>query len=195
MQAGITAVILSKTPQNRVIEGVDVVEYISTCKNAKELHDARINSLWLVKTSHFFWLDDDDDLPDDYLDVLQDCLDTQVAIAYTNEVAIDVETGQRTVFTKAPYDQTKHAKDPLFIHSLALCQTELARAACMVIPRGTYVTEGVLYFELAKHGAAFIDRIGYIWNRKKSGVSLSMPSIVRGLINNITYNTKQLEVV
>ena len=90
-------------------------------KRAADVQAAWFDAIDLVDTSHFFFIDDDDELPPGHADVLERCLDSGTAIAYTDELV----NGERR--TRAPYTQEAHLKDPTLLHHLVLCDTALAR--------------------------------------------------------------------
>lgn len=181
----ISAVILSANPVDRQIDGVRVVEHVSRFCDAETLLDARMAALRKVETEWFFFLDDDDELPSDYLRVLQRCVDAGAALAYTHEL-IREEGKPEALRRSEPYSQALHLKTPLLVHHLAVCRTADARSAAAHLPRGTYALEPLLYWEMAKRGAAFIDEIGYIWNRSKTGLSRH-PTLHRGLVHALLW--------
>lgn len=188
MRSGITAVVLSAQPVRRKLPGLEVVNYVSQFRDAAGLLDARINSIGHVKTSHFFWLDDDDELPEDYLDVLSECLATKAPLAYTRELC--VMGNQSWVSPNGPYCAERHAQQPMFVHHLALCRTSCAAEAWRCLPRGCYAPEPLLYYELARQGSAFVDRVGYIWHRKPGGLSTT-PDVVCSQARAAIYNVKR----
>ena len=165
----VSAVILSSKPVNRVIPGITVVPHVSVFSDIAALLAARLKAIEKVQTPHFFFLDDDDDLPENYLDVLQHSLDAKAAVAYTNEVVR--ESGCELVARSAPYNQALHLQNPMLIHHLALCDTQAAKSIIARIPQGVFAFEPIFYFELAAQGAAHVDRVGYVWNKSASGLS------------------------
>lgn len=190
MRAGITALILSAQPHHREIPGLEVVNYVSQFNDAAGLLDSRINSIGHVKTSHFFWLDDDDYLPDDYLDVLEECLAADKPLVYTREEVY--RDGRWFVRNTAPYSQAVHAANPMLVHHLTLCQTVRAAEAWRRLPRGCYAPEPLLYYELATQGVAFVDRVGYRWNRGQNGLSRKA-DIIFSQYNALKYNQRRWE--
>jgi len=184
----VTAVILSSKPVTTTIPGVAVVSHVSTFSDAAGLLNARIAALDKVLTERFFFLDDDDVLPDNYLDVLERCIDTGAAVAYTNEL-IRLEDGTERVRKSGPYSQSAHFSDFMLIHHLAVCRTDAARRAAAVIPRGTYGAESLLFFQAAKEGAQWVDEIGYVWVPKKTGLS-NHPSLLIGHIQSATWASR-----
>ena len=66
-----TAIMFSRTPLQREVPGVIVLNPVQTVNGPDEMHAARLGSIRRVKTPWCFFLDDDDDLPADYLDVLE----------------------------------------------------------------------------------------------------------------------------
>lgn len=181
----ISAVILSARPVDKQIDGVPVVAHVSRFSDAESLLAARMAALQKVKTRWFFFLDDDDDLPAGYLRVLQACVDADAAVAYTHEL-IRQEGKPEVVRRSEPYSQALHLKTPMLIHHLAVCRTADARSAAAYLPRGTYAFEPLMYWELAKRGAAFIDEVGYIWNPSNTGLSRH-PTVHRGLVRALLW--------
>lgn len=176
----ITAVILSGRPLVRRIEGVETLVHVSRFADAAGLLDQRMAALQKVKTEWFFYLDDDDTLPPNYRDILTRCVAVDTPLAYTNEQVND------TLWTKAPYTQEAHLKNPLLVHHLAVCRTEAAQKAARVIPRGTFAVEPLLFFQVAKQGATWINETGYLWNRKPTGLSWH-PTLTRGLVRALLW--------
>lgn len=133
--------------------------------SAFDVQAAWLDAIELVDTPHFFFIDDDDALPEDHLDVLEACLATGAGIAYTDELA-----GDRL---RAPgsYSQAAHLDDATLLHHLVLCETALAKEVARGLPRGHYWPEMMLFWEMAKRGgAAYVPRVGYHWNVRETGL-------------------------
>lgn len=171
----ISAVVLSAKPVGMTIPEVSVVGHVSTFSDAAGLLDARLAALEKVTTEWFFFLDDDDELPADYLRVLERCVSAGTPLAYTDELVNGVRR------RSAPYSQDAHLKDALLVHHLAVCRTDAALRAARVIPRGCFAVEPLLYWQVAKEGATYIDEVGYSWRRGPAGLSRH-PSLTRGLV-------------
>lgn len=165
----ITAVVLTAGEYERRFDGIEVLVQRQAIRTPGELLAARFQAILAVRTEHFFFLDDDDDLPDDYLDVLQACVNARCAIAYTDEL-VRLPDGTESVRKSASYSQTAHLTDPLLAHHLVLCDTDQARRAAVELPRGHYCPEFMLYWALAKQDAAYIPRVGYVWNKGEHGM-------------------------
>ncbi len=170
----VTAVILSASPLRKKIEGVDVLNHVSRFGDAEGLLRERLRSIEKVQTPWFFVLDDTDELPRDYLGLLDRCMQANVPVAYTNELMAG------KLIRSAEYSQEAHLDNPILIHHLAVCKTEAALRAAEVIPRGCYAAEPLLYFQMAKEGAKWFDEVGYIWNKKPGGLS-EHPTLSRGI--------------
>jgi len=183
----VTAVILSASLQRarRSIDGVRVLTHVGRFGDAAGLLDARLAALQRVDTEWFFFLDDDDELPPDYLRVLDLCKTAGTPIAYTDE-KIAHESGGFIVRKSSDYSADKFIANRMLIHHLAVCRTEAALRASSVIPRGTYAVENLLFFEVAKGGATYIPEVGYIWHRRNTGLSRH-PSILIGMIQSATW--------
>lgn len=147
-------------------------------QRASDVRDAWFDAVNLVETTHFFFLDDDDELPEDYASVLKDCLSENVAVAYTDELI------NERVWKQEPYSQETHLRQPGLIHHLALCRTEIAREAIRRLPRGDFWPEMLLFWEMAKiGGASYVPRIGYRWNQRPEGLH-SQRFTVKGIYNS-----------
>ena len=169
----ITAVILSKAPVQREILGVTVVNHVSRFTTASGLLQARMDAMNLVKTPHFFFLDDDDELPEDYTAVLARCVAASVAVAYTDELVVN-DAGVGTVRYSEPYSEDAFLASAVLIHHLAVCRTTDALHVRDHVPRGEFMFENLFYFELAKRGAKYVPGVGYIWRRNPTGLSRGM---------------------
>lgn len=181
----ISAVILSAKPVERTIPGCEVVNHVSKFTEAKGLLEARLASLAKIETEWFFWLDDDDELPDDYQRVLDRCMSVREPLAYTDEVITNAN-GTMHRRRSVPYSQTRHVHDMTLIHHLAVCRTEAALRAAEKIPRGLYAVENLLFFQVAKEGARYVDEVGYIWHRRDTGLNRD-PSLLIGLVQSATW--------
>lgn len=165
----ITAIVLSARPVARSIPGVTVLPSVQKIASMTQLHDARLNVLHRVTTEFCFYLDDDDELPEDYLAVLHECASHDLPLTYTNELVR--YRSKEHVRVMPPYDRGNHRSTPELVHHLALMRAGDAKKQAERLPRGDFWTEHMLYFALAEHGAAHINRVGYIWNRSESGIS------------------------
>jgi hypothetical protein len=126
-----------------------------------------------VETDWFFFLDDDDQLPSNFLEVLARAIEMAdkegAAMAYTNELIIN-DAGIRVESRKEPYSQDVHIGNPLLCHHLVLGRTAVAKEAVLRLPRGDFLPEPMVYFEMAKKGAVWLDEIGYHWHRGAGGL-------------------------
>lgn len=168
-RARFTAIVLSAKPVKLQIPGVDVLASVQAITSVSQLYDIRLDVIENVGTEFCFYLDDDDDLPPDYLSVLEECASHSLPLTYTDELIR--YQGAENVRQSAEYDATIHANTPMFVHHLAVMRTADAVLAAKRLPRGALSVEQPLYYELAKGGAAYVPRIGYIWNRKPTGIS------------------------
>lgn len=164
-----TAIVLSARPVTLEIPGVQVLPRVQKISSMAQLHAARLDALGRVTTKFCFYLDDDDELPADYLSVLAECASRDLPLAYTNELVR--YRGNEYVREPPPYSREQHLRSPNLIHHLALMRTKDARQVAKLLPRGEFWTEHMLYFSLAMRGVAHIYRVGYIWNRSETGVS------------------------
>lgn len=163
-----TAMVVSRTPYTRTFPGIDVVNSVQIFESCAEMMSARIALLDRAATPYCFYLDDDDDLPDDVLTVLEACSALGKALVYTDELV--VTPGGSFVSSPGPYNQPAHLKDPTLVHHLAVMDTAAARTAALAVPP-TNVLEMALYWQLAKAGVAHMPQVGYIWNRRTGSLS------------------------
>lgn len=175
-----TAIVLSAKPVTLVLPGVQVLGCKQVLRSPAELHAARLDALAKVRTPYCFFLDDDDSLPDDYLSVLGECVAKMqaqgAALAFTKELVRVYQPGklpERYEYesSSAQYGSELHARTPMLVHHLAVMDTGKAQSAATDLPRGNFWTEHMLYWVLGRSGAAYVHRIGYIWNRGPSGFS------------------------
>lgn len=163
----VSAVVLSSKEVTLKLEHATVVPFVSTFSSPEDLYPARLASLGEVKTEWMFFLDDDDQLSSNYGHVLELGIEAGTSLSYTNEI-IRSPGGRYVVSRKSPYSRKKHAESHLLVHHLVLMRTEDAQRAAERLPSGNYF-ESVLFFEVARYGATFINEVGYIWN-KSSGL-------------------------
>lgn len=175
----VTAVTVSRAPVRRDWPGLEhkcLSGRVFRC--AADVQRAWFDAIALVQTPHFFFVDDDDDLPVDHAEVLERCLSSRCAIAFTDEQV----HGQRR--HRQPYSQARHLADPTLVHHLVLCDTAVARAALQDLPRGEFWPEMLLYWRMAElGGAAHIPEVGYLWHRQPKGLH-SEWFTVRGMHNS-----------
>lgn len=138
--------------------------FMAEFDDAPGLMGARLAALKHVKTEWFFFLDHDDDLPNDFLRVLDRCIAANTPIAYTDELVHDSVLKKTYIRKSADYSEMSFIKNPMLIHHLALCKTALAIDVLKRIQDVNH-NEMLMFFELAKYGATYIDEVGYIWNR------------------------------
>lgn len=180
---GVTAVVLSAQPVTLQVPGVTVLGHVGAFGSAAGLLAARFAAIERVRTSHFFFLDDDDELPEDFGRVLDQCLRRRAAVAYTNELVVRPD-GSACVRRSAPYRREDWRRSLTVIHRLAVCRTAAALRAMARVPRGRYGFEPLLYPEIAKEGAAWVDEVGYIW-RQRAGSLSHNPDVMLGMAQSI----------
>lgn len=170
MRHSITAIVLSKDEYSQPQQVDELLVVRQIIKTPFDLQRARFNAVSQVQTTHFFYLDDDDTLPDDVYDIAQDCANQYTAVAYTDEL-IQHEDGSSMLWKSEEYSYARHMRNSRLIHHLALCDTEVVKRVLPTLPRGNYCPEYMLYLSLGRIGAKYVPRVGYVWNRKKSGMS------------------------
>lgn len=183
-----TAIVLSKKPYPRVLPGVAIVNPVQTFRKPSDHAYAFLGALERVSTPWCFFLDDDDDLPPDYLSVLNECVQANLPVAYTNEIWR--YSDKETLYRPGPYSQEQHLKRPMLVHHLAVMRTKDAKAAARTLPRGVYWPEMLLYWQLAKGGAHWVDRVGYIWNRTNEGSFSSRPGVLESQVRSVIWCEK-----
>ncbi|WP_428418212.1 hypothetical protein [Methylibium sp.] len=165
----VTAVILTPTPEARTprTPGMERVVRVVNTSDMAELLQERLAAAAAVKTAWWFYLDADDDLPLSAPSVIAQGIELAdshgVDIAYTDEM-IRMPGGYR-VRAPGPYDRQRHLRAPMMLHHLVLARTAASIAAMRRLPRGRYWTEMLLFCEMAARGAAYVPRVGYIWNK------------------------------
>ncbi len=176
----VTALVLTAGEYTRRWSGLEVVVRQQRITNAREQLEARFAAIRHVRTRRFFFLDDDDDLPDDYLDVISECARQEAQIAYTDELVLTpMNHPVGSVLSVGAYSRDRHYRNPTLLHHLVLCETRAALEAIERLPRGHYWPEFLLYWELARGGAPYIQRVGYVWNKREGGLHQSS-STIRG---------------
>lgn len=179
----ITAVVLSARPVALEIPGVAVLGHVGVIRDAAELYAARLAAVRRVDTPWFFCLDDDDALPDGYLDLLARCMASSAAVVYTNELLCMLD-GTSVERKSAPYDRAAFERSVTPIHHLAVCRTDAALRAMESIPRsGSWGFEPMLFAEVAREGAQWFDEVGYIWKQREGGLSRH-PSVTYAMVRS-----------
>lgn len=187
----ITAVVLSPEPIDKYIPdslrdvGCKVLNHVSKFNDCAGLTAARATAAYQVTTEHLLFLDWDDDLPDDICDILRECLLLGGPLVYTDELVRDRKRG--TYLRQGrPYTEEEFINNPFLIHHLAVCKTQAVRDALLVVPKGMYAFEMMVYFQIAKFGAKYLPRIGYHWNRSTAGMSHD-PSCIIGVSQSVAW--------
>lgn len=178
----ITAATVSLHGDGRGWPGLERVEIRGRrFDRAADVQRAWFDAIKLVRTPYFFFIDDDDDLPQDYLRVLDRCVAAGAAVAYTDE---EINGARRH---RGPYSQAAHLSNPTLVHHLVLCRTADARAALENLPAGDFWPEMLLYWQMAKIGGAeHVPEVGYQWNRGDQGLHRWWWT-VRGMHNSIMW--------
>lgn len=165
-----TAVVLSAGDYARQHSGFEVLVHRSEIRDSAQQQAARFDALMQVKTPWCFFLDDDDDLPAGFGQILERCIASGAALSYTDEMVVHHDDGARTVRRGRPYSQAEHLADPMLVHHLVVMRTELAQAAVQRLPRGHYCPEFMLFWEVAKSGTTYVPAVGYIWHKRPDGM-------------------------
>ncbi len=162
----VTALTVSLEPVDRKLAGLETAcLWGRRFSSAADVQAAWLDAIAEVRTDHFFFIDDDDELPENYLEVIDRCVRADAGVAYTDEIA-----GSERCSSEA-YSQARHLERPMLLHHLVVCRTDVAREALKHIPRGHFWPEMQLFWTMAAlAGAAHIPEIGYLWNRTPGGL-------------------------
>lgn len=173
----VTAIMLSREPLSnkakaRVPAGTQVLNFVSEFKSFKSYQRSWFMAVERVSTEWFFFLDADDELPPGFDKLLERLVSVggAAALVYTNEVLIN-DAGIRTLLRKEPYSEEAHVRQPTLCHHLVLGRTQIAQRVIPQLPRGNFMPEPMVYFQMAKAGAVWVDEVGYHWHRGAHGVS------------------------
>ena len=191
----VTAIILSRDPvsarfKSQIPKDLVPLNFISDIKSFQSYQRSWFMAIQEVQTEWFFFLDHDDRLPADFSGVLDRLLALvgSGALAYTNEVMIN-DAGIPTELKKGPYSQEAHLKSPMLCHHLVLGRTEVAKQVIQNCPRGHFMPEMMVYFQMAKKGAVWLDETGYLWHRGQGGMSY-WPSALAAQVASIRWSTQ-----
>lgn len=166
----VTAIVLTNRPYLRQWPGLTVLAHqAGTFQTSADHRRAWNEAIVRVDTEHFCFIDDDDELPTDYLSVIEECIAENKPLAYTDEV-LRFSDGGESLHRGQAYSQAAHLANPMLVHHLAVCRTRDAQAALAELPIGKFWPEMLLYWQLAKAGAAYVHRVGYVWNVAAQGL-------------------------
>lgn len=182
-----TAVVLSAEPRPEPVlpTGCKYLNFVSKFSDCAGITNARAEAVKLVDTPWMFFLDDDDQLPVGIDKILDEAYHSGVPLVYTDEYVIDTRRGSY-VRKAEPYSEIGFIDNPFMVHHLAVCDTAAIRKAAQVIPRGMYSFETAAYFVVAKQGALYIPKVGYIWHRSVNGMSHD-PSCIIGVVQSAAW--------
>lgn len=168
----ITAVTLSRTGRVRYApQHMQHTIHVRTIDTVEDLHTQRLAALHSVKTPWCFFLDDDDELPENVGGLL------------TTGIGLAEQSGAKMVSTEELIITPAEIKRNESIHHLVLMHTHAAQQAAQVIPLGRYYTEGILYPQLAQGGHLHVREVGYHWYCGSTGFHTN-PYLVEARINS-----------
>lgn len=189
----VTAITLSREPvsakfKQRIPRDVVPLNFVSDIKSFNSYQRSWFMAVQQVQTEWFFFLDHDDQLPPGFSELLDRLIATTGlgALGYTNEVVIN-DAGISTELKKGPYSQEAHLKNPTLCHHLVLCRTSVAKEVIQACPRGHYMPEMMVYFQMAKKGAVWLDETGYLWCRGAGGMS-HWPSALAAQMQSVRWS-------
>lgn len=123
-----------------------------------------------IDTKYMAWIDDDDELPWNVVDVCAELVDLMgqdgTNIGYTNELVR--HQGRETISRGMPYSRREYElRDYRMMHHLVVMEVQAAREVALLLPEGIYWAEYLFNIYLAELGlgATYLDKTGYIWNR------------------------------
>lgn len=122
---------------------------------------ARLRAIAKVDTSHFFFLDWDDDYHD--MAYPSDSLTVGTEYRKTKDFNLPLQ--------HQAYSPELHLRKPQLIHNATCINTEAARAAIKEIPaEGEYYFQLMFYHTLVRlSGFTYDERLKYTWNLHDSG--------------------------
>lgn len=172
----LTAVVLSPNDVITVdTRGLNTLLYTNKFNAAhsltSQLHHYRKRSVFLPTTKYMCWIDDDDALPENIVDVCTRLISRMEEhghyIGYTNEMVIH-SNGQRDAIPKKAYSRYLYEEQPINVmHHLVIMNTQQSQFVAGYLPEGIHWVEYLFNLYLAElgGGATHLDEIGYIWNR------------------------------
>lgn len=162
--------VLSLRPYTRVWPGADVVVLQGRALFSAEAYQrAWFDAVRLVKTSHFLFLDDDDELQLPLPAFVQAQARHNFDLLLMDEAWINPD-GTSSIKRGAPYTQEAHLSDIMLVHH-SVFRTDAVLAALDRLPRGHFWPEMMVGWEVAKAGRArYVAATGYRWNRRPSGL-------------------------
>lgn len=151
------------------------LNHVSTITNHKELHLQRLEALMKVQTETFFFQDDDDPLPNKYIEAPS-------GLVYGDFIKLTTAYDFEDRTPAFEWASLKHLGNPCNIHR-AFCNTLQAQAIAGLLPKEEHWTEIMLYYFLAKHYGATMDRsLDMFWRVKSSGMHVkASPSVMRSV--------------
>lgn len=194
----VTAIILSRDPvsakfKSQIPKDVVPLNFISDIKSFQSYQRSWFMAVMEAQTEWFFFLDHDDRLPPGFSEVLDRLLAITGlgAVGYTNEILIN-DAGVPTELKKGPYSQEAHLKNPTLCHHLVLGRTAVAKQVIQECPRGHFMPELMVYFQMAKRGAIWLDETGYLWHRSQGGMSY-WPSALAAQVASIRWCQQSMQ--
>lgn len=128
--------------------GCDLLVHRNVIDGPADYYRAWSHAALSVRTTHFFFLDDDDSLEGDVEAHLTRLVDARAGVAYTDEVV------QGDVRRSAPYSQALHLRNPQLVHHLAVFETKPAQCAILEGPHGAFWPEMAISWLVAKRAGA-----------------------------------------
>ena len=202
----LTLVMLSPVEISIKYTDVDVVLHISKFDNLVDLHKERLLAIRKVKTPYFMFLDSDDDLSDNYLDIFKRLIDKMIKenkiLGYTNYRRIytnTTNTNQRPIikdFIIGNFNVNGFRNNLHYLHHSVVLNTAATLKLLDIAPYGLYNTPYLLFHAMSRNGAVYIPEICYIYNQYETGMHTNKSNL-EAYANTIRWclNTKNLGVV
>lgn len=153
---------ITKIP-NSIPQNTVWVEHVQTCSTLADLHEARIRALQKVKTPYWCFVDDDDPLPQLPKEI------PLCTLLYGQESVYDVNGNIERHTQGVLYRWLQIAQNPLLIHK-AIANTEYTQRLLPLLPKGTYLTEFMIFAVLSQIQPRIDPSFHYHWWRRSNGV-------------------------
>jgi hypothetical protein len=157
-----TCITLSPEPVvMRIPKCVEYINEVSVFKSVACDYAARLRAIAKVNTTHFFFLDSDDE----YGDML--CPSDSLTIGIEHRTAGGISLPS----VSKKYTPELHLAKPQIVHGATCINTEAARKALADMPQsGEYYFQLLFYYTLIqKSGFEYSKRLRYNWNIRDNG--------------------------
>jgi hypothetical protein len=174
--AVLTCITLSKEPfQHRLPSGIRYINEVSVFKSMACDYAARLRAIAKVRTTHFFFLDWDDEYHD--MAYPSDNLTVGTEYRHTKDYCLPVQYQD--------YTPELHIRKPQLIHNATCVNTKAARRAIAQMPAsGVYYFQLMFYHTLIRLGGfTYDERLKYTWTLHDSGYHTKAASAIENTKN------------